>query len=83
MFSHQGGEFYYLEHVAADDQSWLSTFQWLINPVQKAIGDNCHVTRRTWEEIDQAGFTRVSQERFTAPIRAIHIAPHLVGVATK
>ena len=83
IFFVQDGKFFYLEHVAAEEGSFLNKVQHFIHPVWKVIGDNCHLIRNTGRYIQRAGFSEVQQEHFRAPLKLPLIAPHLAGIATK
>ncbi|XP_022084386.1 methyltransferase-like protein 7A [Acanthaster planci] len=78
------GKFYFLEHVAADPQTWTSTLQWVIQPIWSYFGDGCQLTRKISAEVDRAGFCKVHHQRFRAhPKFPRVLRPHLMGVATK
>ena len=81
----QGGKFYYIEHVCAEEKTWTYSIQKRLTPIWKHVADGCHLDRTTWSDVDAAGFTDVNQERFIAPFEryAFMIRPHLIGVATK
>ncbi|KAI0208069.1 Methyltransferase-like protein 7A [Lamellibrachia satsuma] len=79
-----GGKFYYIEHVCADEGSWVRTFQLLINPVWKRISDGCNMTRETGKHVERAGFSQVEQTHFSADtLTTSLVKPHVKGVATK
>jgi ubiquinone/menaquinone biosynthesis C-methylase UbiE len=52
-----GGTYLFLEHVAAEENPSRLLWQRRIEPFWKMIGDNCHLTRRTLENIQSAGFS--------------------------
>ncbi len=76
-----GGRFVFIEHVAAPPGSGLRRAQRLIKPVWRRLGDGCHPDRETWMAIQQAGFSMVEMERFSAPYPIA--SPHIAGYAIK
>ncbi|XP_038055075.1 methyltransferase-like protein 7A [Patiria miniata] len=79
-----GGKFYFLDHIAADPETWTSTLQWVLRPVWSYVGDGCQLVRKVWPEVDRAGFSRVSYKKFLAhPTLPRVIRPHVMGMATK
>lgn len=75
-----GGRFLFLEHVAAPPGTGTARAQQVINPVWRALGDGCHLTRDTGAAIEAAGFRSVALERLTLDGLWI-VGPHVVGVA--
>ena len=78
-----GGRLLFLEHVAAHDNPGRRRWQERVEPVWKWVAGNCHLTRETAEEIEQAGFEfeeliRESMRK-TFPI----VRPTVRGVARK
>ncbi|EFJ27109.1 hypothetical protein SELMODRAFT_57159, partial [Selaginella moellendorffii] len=51
-----GGQFLFVEHVGAQDGSWLNLFQNLLNPIQVFVADGCHLNRDTLSFIRKARF---------------------------
>ncbi|EFJ21508.1 hypothetical protein SELMODRAFT_57160, partial [Selaginella moellendorffii] len=51
-----GGQFLFVEHVGAQDGSWLDLFQNLLNPIQVFFADGCHLNRDTLSFIRKARF---------------------------
>lgn len=51
-----GGTFVFLEHVAADELPSRLAWQRRFEPLWKRVAGNCHLTRRTGDEIRAAGF---------------------------
>ncbi len=76
-----GGTFFFIEHVAADDGSWLRWFQEGISPAWQWMADGCHPNRNTGEALKAAGFSSVEYERFDAPLPVVR--PHIIGRAVK
>ncbi|KAE8783892.1 Methyltransferase-like protein 7B [Hordeum vulgare] len=64
------------------DGSFLQFVQGALDPLQQFVADGCHLTRKTAENIEQAGFSSLS-------LNAVHlssayiISPHVYGVACK
>ena len=75
-----GGQFLFLEHVAAPPRSLTLAAQRVVNPAWNALGDGCHLTRRTGDAIRGAGFHSLELHEFDAPYPAI-VRPHVYGVA--
>ncbi len=76
-----GGEFVFLEHVAAPEGSGTRRWQRRIAPFSSYFADGCHPDRETWKAIEEAGFSDVCIEHFRVPLPLI--GPHIAGVATK
>ncbi len=76
-----GGQFVFLEHVAAPSGSWRRRCQHAIRPLTRCFGDGCEPDRETWVAIEQAGFATVQIERFDLPLG--FMAPHISGRAWK
>ena len=63
-----GGRFYFLEHtVAFDEESWVFWIQHKIQPVWRFFS-GCSITSKTWENIENAGFSYVEIEKFVPPL---------------
>jgi ubiquinone/menaquinone biosynthesis C-methylase UbiE len=77
-----GGQFVFIEHVAAQPGSRLRTFQNVIQPLWTLVGDGCHPNRETWQPIRQAGFASVEIEHFRYPSGGL-VAPGICGTAVK
>ncbi|KQK01954.1 methyltransferase-like protein 7A [Brachypodium distachyon] len=77
-----GGLYLFIEHVAAPDGSLLQFVQSALDPLQQFVSDGCHLTRKTAENIEQAGFSSLSMN--TARLSSAYIiSPHVYGVASK
>lgn len=74
-----GGQFVFIEHVAAPVGSRTRAFQHFIRPVWAYISDGCHPDRDTPEAIASAGFASVEIARFD--LRMPIVGPHIVGRA--
>jgi ubiquinone/menaquinone biosynthesis C-methylase UbiE len=78
-----GGRFFFLEHVAAPQDTSLRRVQQWIRPLWKVIADGCHPDRETWIALENAGFENVSYQHFRASVVPPIVSPQIVGVATK
>lgn len=78
-----GGQFMFIEHVAASKGTLLRQVQRGIRPVWKMLGDGCHPDRETWKALEAAGFGQVNYEHFSGPVPIPVVKPHIIGVATK
>lgn len=76
-----GGQFVFIEHVAAPPSTHLRRRQSLIRPVWQRVSDGCHVDRETWTVIENAGFSQVQMEHFRLEVPLI--GPHIAGFAIK
>ena len=76
-----GGQFAFLEHVAAPQGTGLRRAQWLIKPVWKLFTDGCNPDRDIETAIRRAGFTSVDVKSFSIP--EFIASPHIAGVAVK
>ena len=76
-----GGQFVFMEHVAADRGTTLRRIQHSIQPLWSCLADGCHPARDTHDAIVQAGFEPISVERFRLPLGPI--APHIAGIAVR
>ncbi|KAK2969027.1 hypothetical protein RJ640_007892 [Escallonia rubra] len=77
-----GGDYVFVEHVAAKDGTVPRFVQGVLDPLQQTIADGCHLTRETGKTISAAGFTRVDIN--TANLStASPIFPHVYGIASK
>ncbi|RVE73497.1 hypothetical protein OJAV_G00049760 [Oryzias javanicus] len=77
-----GGAFFFLEHVAADPSSWTYFFQHVLQPAWYYFGDGCEVTRESWKNLENAGFSDLKLRHIEAPLAFI-IRPHIVGYGVK
>ncbi len=58
-----GGQFLYLEHVAAEGNPGRLVLQHACEPVWKRVAGNCHLTRDTRRLIEASGFELLSYTR--------------------
>lgn len=75
-----GGRLLFIEHVIASDKQ-LRLFQHVLNPLQQASADGCHLDRDTLSSIQSAGFAAVNAKSFVVPGLGL-IGPHIAGIAT-
>lgn len=78
-----GGQFFFVEHVAAPQGTWLRQIQRAVQPLWSVLGDGCHPDRETWALIENAGFATVNYQHFSGPVPIPIVKPHIIGVATK
>ena len=74
-----GGALLFVEHVAADDGTWLRRLQSGLRAPWGWAGDGCRPDRDTLGAIRAAGFAHVEAEAFRAPLGLA--APHVAGIA--
>ena len=79
-----GGAFLFIEHTAAGPgRPLLRVAQQLLNPLQRALADNCNLTRDIDAELLQAhSLSLTYQRRFDVPGLGL-IAPHVAGLAVR
>jgi len=77
-----GGEFLFVEHVAASRGTRLRRWQRRLRGFWRVIGDGCTLDRETWTLLEDAGFDEVEIEHFEADNIAI-VRPHIAGAALK
>ncbi|KAK3575112.1 hypothetical protein QTP86_020805, partial [Hemibagrus guttatus] len=53
----EGGAFFFMEHVVAEESSWTYFFQHVLQPFWYYFGDGCEMNRATWQNVEQAGFS--------------------------
>eukprot|EP00242_Pyramimonas_sp_CCMP2087_P012689 CAMPEP_0198199928 /NCGR_PEP_ID=MMETSP1445-20131203/3035_1 /TAXON_ID=36898 /ORGANISM="Pyramimonas sp., Strain CCMP2087" /LENGTH=334 /DNA_ID=CAMNT_0043869839 /DNA_START=195 /DNA_END=1199 /DNA_ORIENTATION=+ len=93
-----GGQYIFIDHVAADPGTALLFQQRLLYGLQQFVGGGCHLTRRTGDLIQSAAqpahqvsnkgperlFADVKMEKFELDGDNLWlIAPHVAGVATR
>lgn len=76
-----GGQFAFLEHVAAPLGSWNRRLQNAMTPISRCLGDGCHMNREPQVLISQARFSQVKWNPI--PIRLPIPLPHIAGIAWK
>ncbi|KAK7274859.1 hypothetical protein RIF29_15958 [Crotalaria pallida] len=75
-----GGQYMFVEHVAAKDGTFLKFIQRVLDPLQQAIADGCHLSRETGNNISRAGFSSV-ELNMAFLSNATFINPHAYGIA--
>ncbi|KAK1151113.1 methyltransferase-like protein 7A [Acipenser oxyrinchus oxyrinchus] len=78
----RGGAFFFMEHVVADPSTWVHAFQHVLQPLWYYFGDGCELTRATWKELEEAGFSELKLRHIQAPLMPL-IKPHVIGYAVK
>ncbi len=78
-----GGRLLFLEHVAADDRPARLAWQRRLEPLWCRVAGNCHLTRRTDEEIRAAGFVVEEQIRESVRKALPIVRPSVRGVARR
>lgn len=76
-----GGQFLFVEHVAAGEGTWLRRLQRWVRPLWRAVGDGCEPDRVTGLHLRRAGFKKLTLEAFSAPLPLV--SPHIAGIAEK
>lgn len=76
-----GGQFVFVEHVAAPRGTALRRLQRLGRPISRFLGDGCHLDRETWVWLEHAGFGHLECEHFQVPIPLN--GPHIAGRGIK
>jgi ubiquinone/menaquinone biosynthesis C-methylase UbiE len=78
-----GGQFVFLEHVAAPIGSWRARFQTLVNRPWQYLFEGCHTNRRTEEQIRDAGFRSIEVNRYILRGPFIPVNSQISGIAVK
>lgn len=76
------GAYLFVEHVAAKDGTILKFVQGILDPLQQAVADGCHLRRNTGSSISAAGFSSVDMNMVFLPALSL-IGPHVYGIALK
>ncbi|KAI3714287.1 hypothetical protein L1987_72884 [Smallanthus sonchifolius] len=77
-----GGIYIFVEHVAAKDGTFLKVIQRVLDPLQQAVADGCHLTRETRDSISAAGFSSTDIKQVFLSSASL-INPHAYGIAYK
>ncbi|XP_030898629.2 thiol S-methyltransferase TMT1A isoform X2 [Melopsittacus undulatus] len=80
---HQGGAFYFLEHVAAERSSWKHFWQQVWYPTWKLLFDGCCLTKETWKALEEANFSELHLQHTTVALPWTPTQPHIIGYAVK
>lgn len=78
-----GGNFVFLEHVAAADGTSRRRWQNRINPLWKTFMGNCHLNRETEQAIVATGFDIIQIERESMRKAPSIVRPTIRGLARK
>lgn len=76
------GKFFFVEHGLSPDPS-IAKWQHRLTPIQKVIGDGCHLNRDTLKLIEQAGMKTQSYRQFEAEGLPAIGAFMTLGIAVK
>lgn len=78
-----GGQFVFLEHVAAREGTLKAAAQRAVSPLWRIVGDGCEF-RHTGRDLDRGPpGLRFEYRSIEAPIGLALVTPHIVGRATK
>ncbi|GMH01740.1 hypothetical protein Nepgr_003579 [Nepenthes gracilis] len=77
-----GGLYLFVEHVGAEDGTFIRYVQNVLDPLQQILADGCHLTRETAKHIAHAGFVHVDSNMAFVSNASI-INPHVYGIAYK
>jgi len=78
-----GGQYHYIEHVAAKKGTPLRFIQNTVRRVHSAVFGGCQCNREIGIDIKDAGFTIVDYTKKNLGNPLSHIKPHIVGTAMK
>lgn len=76
-----GGTFLFMEHVAAQEHTFLRRIQRWIKPLWRRMADGCRPDQETWKAIEDTGFNELKIEHFKLSLP--FVGPHIMGRATK
>jgi ubiquinone/menaquinone biosynthesis C-methylase UbiE len=76
-----GGQFAFIEHVAAEDRPRRLRWQRRIEPLWKRLSGNCHLTRRTERAILDQGFEIAQIRRESLRKATPLVRPSIRGIA--
>ncbi|VVA94611.1 unnamed protein product [Arabis nemorensis] len=74
-----GGIYIFIEHVAAEDGSFLRLVQNVLDPLQQVVADGCHLTRHTGEYISEARFNGGADIKKASLSSSAYISSHVYG----
>lgn len=78
-----GGRLIFIEHVAAEDNPGRLVWQRRLEPAWRSMAGNCHLTRRTADDILAAGFEITELIRGSMPRALPWVRPTIRGVAVR
>lgn len=76
-----GGRFIFIEHIGDQCGTWNRRVQDSIEPVWKALFDNCHPNREPEKVLQATGFTEINYHHFYLSFPVV--SPHIAGTAKK
>lgn len=78
-----GGQYIFVEHVAAPKGSAKRMVQNLLNKPWQYVFEGCHTNRDTASLLKSIGFSQIEIESFDSTAIPAPVSPNIVGVATK
>jgi len=80
-----GGQFLFMEHVAATEGTWTRRLQGALTPLWSIVADGCCLNRDTGGAIRRAGFESVQLDEYSMPPRGVPflVRPHVAGCARR
>jgi ubiquinone/menaquinone biosynthesis C-methylase UbiE len=78
-----GGKFFFIEHVAAEENSFLRALQRWVHGVWHWFFEGCHVDRNTDKILADAGFAEIRIRKYHMKTVFLPIKPHIFGEATR
>lgn len=80
MFSASSKNYTFFRLQLGKDGTALRFVQGLLDPLQQAVADGCHFTRKTGKNISEAGFSNVDSRQVVLSTASL-INPHIIGIA--
>lgn len=77
------GKYIFIEHVKAEQHSWICRVQNLVKQPWKWFFDGCNVARDTGGSIKNIPFQKVNMNEFNSKTLFLPIIPHICGIAVK
>ena len=78
-----GGQLVFLEHIGAEDRPDRLKWQRRVEPLWRVLAGNCHLTRRTEQAIERAGFDVIQIQRESIRKAMPLTRPSIRGIAVK
>ncbi len=78
-----GGQFFFLEHVAAPQGSILRWIQQIVHRPWSYCFEGCQTNRDIFAALEQAGFEQLRADRYTVRSPFLPVNTQIVGVATQ
>ncbi len=76
-----GGQFRFIEHVAAKEGTWIARVQKFVKPIWFCCAAGCTLNRKTWVTVYESELKVLWLEHFS--IKFPFISPHIWGSAQK